>query len=571
VSLELPSAPSLRPSVHRPARRKRRGLIALSCLFGISALVLLGALALSVIGRPRLDALVPAIGPPGQELSLSGAHFGAARGESFVDADGLTPVSSAYLEWSDARIRLKLPASFDSGLVRVVTRKGRSNPKIFMNEAKLPKPIQGGATGVSGGPRIDALSPDEGTLGSLVAVSGSGFGESRGDSRLLFSWTSDTEGGVHPEDRQSPSTIAIPESDAGYAFWSDSLIRARIPDGAISGPVLVRTARGDSKGAFLRVFPSGGSKRLSSRISYSLAQSVSVTHCRVSSPAELYLWAPLPADSDSQRLVRVLGQEPPPVVGDYQGTALYRFAELANGQERTMRQSFLVQVSAVEATIDPGRQGSATRDPPALMAAYSAPDPLVPSDAAAVQALANKILRGDRGDWKAACLVWDWLLAKLAWTERGARDKPLDALADRRADSYSYSIIAAALLRAAGLPARPVAGYLVDQNLKAVRHYWDEVYLYGLGWIALDPVLGSGAEPGGMRAPWDDRSRYLGGIDDRHIAFSRGFSRLAPLIPSGRRVAKERRWSFQSFYEEASSGLLAYSSYWGDVEVTGAY
>jgi hypothetical protein len=111
----------------------------------------------------------------------------------------------------------------------------------------------------------------------------------------------------------------------------------------------------------------------------------------------------------------------------------------------------------------------------------------------------------------------------------------------------------------------------VDPSRKTVRHYWVEVYIYGLGWAPLDPVLGSGASPGGMRAPWDDRSRYFGGIDARHIAFSRGFSALAPMSPEGRRASKDRRWSFQSFYEEASGALDAYSSYWGDIEVTGMY
>jgi len=116
-----------------------------------------------------------------------------------------------------------------------------------------------------------------------------------------------------------------------------------------------------------------------------------------------------------------------------------------------------------------------------------------------------------------------------------------------------------------------VAGYLVDPSRRAVRHYWAEVYLYGIGWVPLDPILGSGASPGGMRAPWEDRSRYFGGLDNRHIAFSRGLSVLAPLSASGKRVPKDRRWSFQSFYEESSGALDGYSSYWGDVEVTGMY
>jgi hypothetical protein len=108
-------------------------------------------------------------------------------------------------------------------------------------------------------------------------------------------------------------------------------------------------------------------------------------------------------------------------------------------------------------------------------------------------------------------------------------------------------------------------------GLPAFPPYWVEFYIYGLGWVPIDPVLGKGASPGGIDAAWEDRSRYFGNLDNRHLAFSRGSSVLAPMAPDGRRAAKERRWSFQSFYEEASGALDAYSSFWGDVEVTGLY
>jgi transglutaminase-like putative cysteine protease len=298
---------------------------------------------------------------------------------------------------------------------------------------------------------------------------------------------------------------------------------------------------------------------------------VSVSRLKASGPAELYLWTPVPVQSASQRLVRILGQEPEPVVEDYRGTSLFRLAGLSTGRDRAVTQSFLVQTFAVEATIDPEREPARPQNPPALMAAYSGPDELVPSSAPPIQDLARKICRGERGSWRSARLVWDWLGKNLRWTNRHERPGVLDALADGRADSWSYAIIACALLRASGLPCLPVAGYLVDPSRKAARHYWVEVYLYGLGWVPMDPILGSGASPDGIHAPWLDRSRYFGGLDARHLAFSRGFSTLAPMSPEGRRVSKDRRWSYQSFYEEASGALDAYSSYWGDIEVTGMY
>jgi hypothetical protein len=449
-----------------------------------------------------------------------------------------------------------------------VTKKGRSNPKLFMNRERLPILASGPQPG--GLPYIASISPDEGPIGSLFVLAGEGFGEGKGSSKVFFAWTADG-GGSPPGDQSQPASVSPPDSDLGCELWSDKELRLRVPDGAISGSVYIVSEKGRSNAVFLRVSGSAGAKRYFARTSFAVSQTVSVSRIKASGPAELYLWAPLPVQSASQRLVKILGQEPEPMVGDYRGTALFRLADLATGKDRAVNQSFLVQVFAVETAVDPLRETPRPQNPPALMTAYTASDDLVPVSAPAVQELAKKILRGEKGDWRAARLVWDWLTANLAWTERRARERVLDALNDKIADSYSYAIIACALLRAAGLPSLPVAGYLVDPSRKTVRHYWVEVYIYGLGWAPLDPVLGSGASPGGMRAPWDDRSRYFGGIDARHIAFSRGFSALAPMSPEGRRASKDRRWSFQSFYEEASGALDAYSSYWGDIEVTGMY
>jgi transglutaminase-like putative cysteine protease len=533
-------------------------------------LIATAILAVRAASRPYLESLEPGIGNAGCEVLLRGRNFGAARGEGRVELDGASPVSGAYLSWTASEIRLRLPASFDSGLVRVVTRFGESDPELFTSGSALPSFVPREQSAPAG-PRIASISPEEGTIGSLIVVTGIGFGESRGEAELRFSRAAGAEDpSLAGQDSPTP-TIAPSESEGDYELWSDTEIRARVPDGAVSGSVYVLSDKARSNAAFIRVFEAAGTKRYTSRSRYTLAQRVDVTRIRASGPAELYLWTPLPADSSSQRLVSVLEREPEPMVSEYRGTSLFRLSELSTGKDRSIRQSFLVDRFAVEVSIDPAQGPIRPQDPPSLVAAYSSPDPLVPSSSPAIKDLAWRILRGERGSWRAARLVWDWLGANLSWTEGPARERALDALADKRADSYSYAIIAAALLRAAGLPTLPVAGYLVDPSLKAVRHYWVEVYLYGLGWVPLDPILGAGVSPGGIRAPWEERSRYFGGIDDRHIAFSRGLSVLAPIGPDGKRASKERRWSFQSFYEESRGALKSYSSYWPDVEVTGAY
>ncbi|MDP3178453.1 MAG: transglutaminase-like domain-containing protein, partial [Spirochaetaceae bacterium] len=266
-----------------------------------------------------------------------------------------------------------------------------------------------------------------------------------------------------------------------------------------------------------------------------------------------------------------LSQDPPPFLPEYRGTSLFRFKDLEAAKDRNVTQSFLVQVYSVEAQVEASRVVAKPAAGGEVMKAYLGPDQWVPVDAPEIKELARKVGGSERNPWRYSRLVWDWLVKNVAWNPATELARPQEAIAKKSADSYSYALLTCALLRAGGVPSVPVAGYIVDARRNAARHYWVEIYLYGLGWVPLDPVLGTGALPGEIEPAWEDRSRYFGGLDNRHIAFGRGVKILAPMTPAGRRAAKERRWSFQSFFEEASGGLEGYTSYWGDIEVTGMY
>ncbi|HOX31387.1 MAG TPA: transglutaminase domain-containing protein [Spirochaetales bacterium] len=571
MSLELPPSSSLfaeraRPPSAPPRLRsalKRLAIAAASCL----AAALGAYLLYGLLSRPRIDRIDPAVGEPGQVIRIEGRNFGAERGESRIEADGVSPTASSYLSWSDEELSLRLPAAVDSGLIYLVTRHGRSNPKLFMNRARLPIRAENQLAGRSG-PFIASASSEGGPVGSLLVLSGLDFGASREGASVQFSWSVDA-GQALPGPQAAVSSVENAETDFGYELWSDKEIRVRVPDGAASGAVTVLRGKDRGNGVFFRVTEAPGIKRYTDRRTYSLSHSISVNKIKASGENELYLWTPEPVETAYQRAA-ALSREPAPLVPDYRGTAIFRFKDLAAGSELSVRQSYLVQVYAVETEIAAERIALKPKDPPALMAHYLAPDGRVPSDAPEVQALARRIVGGERNPWRATRLVWDWLVRNLAYNPAREQARAQDALASKSADAHSYALLACALLRAAGVPSLPVAGYLVEPSRKAVRHYWVEVYLYGLGWVPLDPVLGSGAEPG-VEVLWKDRSRYLGSQDNRHIAFSRGVAVLAPMAPKGRRVAKDRRWSFQSFYEESAGRLEAYSSFWGDVEVTGMY
>jgi tetratricopeptide (TPR) repeat protein len=67
--------------------------------------------------------------------------------------------------------------------------------------------------------------------------------------------------------------------------------------------------------------------------------------------------------------------------------------------------------------------------------------------------------------------------------------KLVDEIVERgHAECRGYTMLFAALCRAAGVPARPVWGVLfVDKTYKS--HNWDEVYIAGVGWVPVDPQM----------------------------------------------------------------------------------
>lgn len=101
-------------------------------------LVMAGGLAYRVLSLPRITGLDPAVTEPGTVIVVRGINFGDERGGSRVLVDGVEPTRSSYKSWTSTAIELAIPPTVDSGLVRVHTERGTSNPAIFIASALLP-------------------------------------------------------------------------------------------------------------------------------------------------------------------------------------------------------------------------------------------------------------------------------------------------------------------------------------------------------------------------------------------------------------------------------------------------
>ena len=168
---------------------------------------------------PVIEAVDSVFGSEGTGVTVRGWNFGpsiaALQGTSGVSFNGMwgTPAS-----WSDTEIRVEAPVGALSGLVVVIAGGQASNGSpVTVTGAGTVSRSSAAATRDEGtASAIRKLKPGSGAVGTVVKIKGSHFGVSQGDSTVTFNGVS-----------------AEPVS------WSDTKIKAAVPAGASTGPVVV--------------------------------------------------------------------------------------------------------------------------------------------------------------------------------------------------------------------------------------------------------------------------------------------------------------------------------------------
>lgn len=141
------------------------------------------------------------------------------------------------------------------------------------------------------------------------------------------------------------------------------------------------------------------------------------------------------------------------------------------------------------------------------------PSPFIESDDPAIVGTARSIVAGEGDPVRAARRIVDWVGANLdkqpALTVPSARE----VLRSRRGDCNEHAVLVAALARAAGIPARVVAGAVWAED-GFLYHAWVEFWLGR--WTSADAVFG--------QMPADaTHVKLLDGGPEKHVA-------LAPII-----------------------------------------
>lgn len=117
---------------------------------------------------------------------------------------------------------------------------------------------------------------------------------------------------------------------------------------------------------------------------------------------------------------------------------------------------------------------------------------VVESDNPEIQALAKKIVGVDSDALTAARKINHWVFENLKKDYGASADRATDVLRRLRGDCTEHSLLAVALMRAVGIPARRIDGLIYNLNSdKIPALYWHEwVEAYVGEWTQMDPTFG---------------------------------------------------------------------------------
>lgn len=558
-------------------------------LFRISCIVFLCLLCLGIVSfitfeakkLPAIRSLSPAVGSAGDVMTIQGEHFGEERGTSgYVEIGGSRLTAQGYLSWIDTQIRIVLPTNVQDGLVIVATKNGRSKPGFFANEAGIPVEVPPDTQ--TSLPVITAITPQAGSYGTLMTISGTNFGTVRGNGAVFFSANRDDASqatfmsgiGTDSPGGFNPQFIPANENNYDYEYWSDGEIRVRIPDGAADGSLFVQTEKGASNALKAEIWLPAGTKSYTGRRTYVLQMTEDLEDLDSKNTTSVTLRVPRPLVTVAQPMAELTECKPEPVIANYKNTIIHQ-VELARAANRKVKfsQQFVVAVYTVQTDVNAKKVRPFTEKSRVLYRATTQPDNLIQSNDEAVAAKAKEIVGKETNPYLQAKLVYDYMLGAYDFPSRLSRENEsaLDLLRKEQGDAYDFAVLYTTLVRALGIPCLPVSGILVDADLHVQPHWWSEFYIEQFGWIPVDVALAKGLDYKAFKPLDDARAFYFGNLDSQHIAFSRGWNEVKPALVNSKIVRCAKSYAFQSIWEESSEGKVNYSTLWNDPVVLGVY
>ena len=150
-----------------------------------------------VLTAPIITGITPTSGTAGTQITISGSGFGTAQGGGRILLGSLSGMVSS---WSDTQIVANVSQSSTSGFAQVFQNGIASNKINFSVSA----------------PAITSVTPTSGPAGTQVTITGSGFGASQGNGKVMLG-----------------------TAYGSVQSWSDTQVVAVVSPGSISGAAQV--------------------------------------------------------------------------------------------------------------------------------------------------------------------------------------------------------------------------------------------------------------------------------------------------------------------------------------------
>jgi len=202
--------PPAQPCRHSPPRWffHKQKWAAPACLI----LFLLAVLSASAATPPFVSGFSPSFGAPGKTVTISGGNFVNGANIPVVNFGN---VQAAVISYSSTQILAVVPANGVTGPINVYTGIGGGS---FTTGASFTV-----------APRISDFSPAAGAVGAAITINGANFINGAGNTVIQF-------GGV-----------AVVSSNV--LITSTSQLVAKVPAGAVTGPITVITFAGTNNSA----------------------------------------------------------------------------------------------------------------------------------------------------------------------------------------------------------------------------------------------------------------------------------------------------------------------------------
>lgn len=371
-------------------------------------------------------------------------------------------------------------------------------------------------------------------LASFLRVHAAGFGTA--DSLARHNKRAAPDGDDLSRIRSTP-TIAGAQLSRGQ-----QMVRARRLGLAVATAVLLVGLVAANQSTQTQAPPLAGSR------TYRATFTVTVTNSAAKLDT-LEVYVARPVEWDTQRNVAIESTSPQPAqtyTDQSSGTGIcyWKLQNVPKGVTPVLER-FTFTAYDVSFDIDPGAIGEYDKNA-SLYKTNTRSEKFIEASDSSISSTARQVVGAETNAYRKAGLIYDWVIDHLRYQSIDGLGGAKFALTKGYGECGDYAALFCALLRAEGVPARPVVGYWAESGQPT--HVWAEFYLPAYGWVPADPERGDDSRE-------HNRDYYFAQLDSsRRLICSKGFN----IKLSAQRTADLLQTYYWWYY---GSGVSAQATY----------